>query len=35
VIADERAAARFHRLAGIVERELKHLLTTDRRLFNE
>ncbi len=35
MIADERAAARFHRLAGIVERELKHLLTTDRRLFNE
>lgn len=35
MIADRRAIDRLHRLSGIVERELTHLLTTDRRLFAE
>ena len=32
---DDRAAERFRRLSEIVERELRHLLVTDRRLFAE
>ena len=35
MIADRRAIDRLHRLSRIVERELTHLLTTDRRLFVE
>jgi hypothetical protein len=35
MIADRRAADRFRHLSVIVERELAHLLTTDRRLFAE
>lgn len=35
MIADRRAADRLRHLSGIVEKELAHLLTTDRRLFAE
>lgn len=35
VIVDRRAADRLARLAVIVERELKHVLATDARLFAE
>ena len=35
MIADRSADERLRRLSGIVERELAHLLVTDKRLFAE
>ena len=35
MIADRRAAQRLQQLLQLAERELAHLLLTDRRLFSE